>query len=260
MRKLLVLSLIAMTACTTNNMNRTNNSNGDEAIKKTLNAYVVEFLQRSPEVNTYLDGAGMEPSRKDDDGQLCDYSAAVLDQDARWLADAQKAIEGTDANALSVNARIDRDVALAQIRFQMHQHQVRRYQERALDTFVSEPFRSLDWQLQGMTQTGDKTYGTADEWSLVIKRVAAIPKFLTIAQIQLLTGVKANNTPDWRMLKRDGINTSQANAKYFGETLPKLAAERISGPQHDPLLAQLRDAAKQASEAYLGFASFISQT
>ena len=163
-----------MTACTTaNNTNRSNNASGDEAFKKTLNAYVVEFLRRNPTVNTYLGGAGLDASLNEADGRLRDYSAAALADEDRWLADAQKAIEGTDANTLSANARIDRDVALAQIRFQLHQHQVRRYQERALDTFVGEPFRALDWQLQGMAQTGDKTYGTADEWTLVVKRVTA---------------------------------------------------------------------------------------
>jgi Uncharacterized protein conserved in bacteria len=260
MKKLLVLSLIAMTACTNNNPNRTNNTSGDDALKKTLNAYVVEFLRRNPTVNTYLGGAGLDPSLNDVDGTLRDYSAAALDQEDKWLSDAQKAIEGTDANALSVNVRIDRDVALAQIRFQLHQHQVRRYQERALDTFVGEPFRALDWQLQGMTQTGDKTYGSADEWALVVKRVSAIPKFLANAQEQLLAGVKANNTPDWRMLRRDGIDTSEANAKYFGETLPKMAEERLSGPQRDQQLGQLRDAAKLASASYLKMRDFIATT
>jgi uncharacterized protein (DUF885 family) len=260
MKKLLVLALIAMTACTADNANRTNNASSDDAFKKTLNAYVVEFLRRNPTVNTYLGGAGLDPSLKDVDGTLRDYSAAALADEDRWLADAQKAIEGTDANSLSPNARIDRDVALAQIRFQLHQHQVRRYQERALDTFVSEPFRALDWQLQGMAQTGDKTYGTADEWSLVVKRVAAIPKFLANTQEQLLAGVKANNAPDRRMLQRDGLNTSQANAKYFGETLPKMADERVSGPQREQLLTGLRDAAKQASEAYLKMHDFVAAT
>src|SRR5689334_1409975 len=260
MKKLLMLALIAMTACTMDNANRTTNASGDEAFKKTLNAYVVEFLRRNPEVNTYLGGAGLDPSLKDVDGTLRDYSAAALADEDRWLADAQKAIEGTDANTLSANARIDRDVALAQIRSQLHQHQVRRYQERALDTFVSEPFRSLDWQLQGMAQTGDKTYGTADEWGLVVKRVAAIPKFLANTQEQLLAGVKANNAPDWRMLQRDGLNTSAANAKYFGETLPKMADERASGPEREQLLTQLRDAAKQAADAYLKMRDFVAAT
>jgi uncharacterized protein (DUF885 family) len=260
MRKLLALSLIAMTACTADNANRTNNASGDEAFKKTMNAYVVEFLRRNPEVNTYLGGAGLAPSLVEADGMLRDYSAAALDQEDRWLADTQKAIEGVDASALSANARIDRDVALAQIRFQLHQHQVRRYQERALDTFVGEPFRSLDWQLQGMKQTGDKTYGTDEEWALVVKRVAAIPKFLATAQEQLLAGVKSNNTPDRRMLQRDGINTSEANAKYFGETLPKMGEERISGAPRGQSLGQLRDAAKLASEAYLKMRDFVAAT
>jgi uncharacterized protein (DUF885 family) len=260
MRKSLVLFLIAMTACTTTNPTPTNNASGDEALKKMLNAYVVEFLRRNPEVNTYLGGAGLDPSLNNVDGTLRDYSAAALAGEDNWLADTQKAFEGFDASALSANARIDRDVALAQIRFQLHQHQVRRYQERALDTFVGEPFRSLDWQLQGMPQTGDKTYGTADEWSLVVKRVAAIPKFLAAAQEQLMAGVKANNTPDWRMLRRDGINTSAANARYFGETLPKTSEERISGPQRDQALGQLRDAAKLASEAYLKMRDFVAAT
>jgi uncharacterized protein (DUF885 family) len=249
-----------MTACTVENSNRTNNASGDEAFKKTLNAYVVEFLRRNPTVNTYLGGAGLDASLKDVDGTLRDYSAAALADEDRWLTDAQKAIEGTDATTLSANARIDRDVALAQIRFQLHQHQVRRYQERALDTFVGEPFRALDWQLQGMTQTGDKTYGTADEWSLVVKRVAAIPKFLAAAQEQLLAGVKSGNTPDRRMLQRDGIGTSEANSKYFGETLPKMAQERVSDPQREQLLGQLGDAAKQASEAYLKMRDFVATT
>jgi uncharacterized protein (DUF885 family) len=260
MKKLLVLALIAMTACTMDNANRTNNAGGDDAFKKTLNAYVVEFLRRNPTVNTYLGGAGLDPSLKDVDGTLRDYSVAALTDEDRWLTDAQKAIEGTDANGLSPNARIDREVALAQIRFQLHQHGVRRYQERALDTFVGEPFRALDWQLQGMTQTGDKTYGTGEEWGLVVKRVAAIPKFLANAQEQLLAGVKSNNTPDWRMLQRDGLNTSAANAKYFGETLPKMADERASGSNRDQLLGQLRDAAKQASDAYLKMRDFVATT
>src|SRR5690349_1209203 len=175
MKKLLVLSLIAMTACTAGDPHRPVNTSGDEALKKNLNAYVVEFLRRNPTVNTYLGGAGLDPSLKDVDGMLRDHSATALEAEDRWLADSQKSFEGIDPNSLSPNTRIDRDVALAQIRFLVHQHQVRRYQERALDTYTDEPFRAIDWQLQGMTQTGEKTYGTDEEWSLVTKRVSSIP-------------------------------------------------------------------------------------
>lgn len=237
-----------------------NNDNGDQALKKIHDAYVVEFLRRNPTVNTYLGGAGLDPSLKDVDGTLRDHSAAALEAEDRWLADTQKAFEGIDPNTLSATRRIDREVALAQIRFLLHQHQVRRYQERALDTYTDEPFRAVDWQLQGMTQTGEKTYGTDEEWSLVAKRVGAIPRFLSVAQEQLLAGIKSNNAPDSRVLKRNGIDTSEADAKYFEETLPKLAEERITGTQREQLLTQLRDASKPAAGAYRGLRDFVTKT
>ncbi|HSE35673.1 MAG TPA: DUF885 family protein, partial [Blastocatellia bacterium] len=188
--------MAALAACTTpKTTEQTMNNSGDNELKKIHDAYVVEFLRRNPTVNTYLGGAGFDPSLKDVDGTLRDHSAAALEAEDRWLADAQKSFESIDPNTLSANRRIDREVALAQIRFLLHQHQVRRYQERALDTYTDEPFRAIDWQLQGMSQTGEKAYGTADEWSLVAKRLNAIPQFLRTAQEQLNVGIIANNTP-----------------------------------------------------------------
>jgi uncharacterized protein (DUF885 family) len=261
MKKLLALLLIALAGCATNTQNQNMSSqSGDQAFKKTLDAYVIEFLRRNPTVNTYLGGAGLDPSLKEVDGALRDHSAVALEAEDKWLADTQKAIEAVDPQTLSPNMRIDREVALAQIRFLLRQHQTRRYQERALDTYATEPFRSLDWQMQGMAQTGDKTYGSADEWALVIKRVAAIPKFLAAAEQQLLAGIKSNNTPDRRMLKRDGIDTLLNNADYFENQLPKLAEERISGPQRDQLISEMRDGAKQAADSYRKLKDFVASS
>ena len=262
MKRLLILALIAaMTACTTTKTTeQTMNNSGDKEFKRIHDAYVIEFLRRNPTVNTYLGGAGFDPSLKDVDGTLRDHSASALEAEDRWLADAQKSFESVDPNTLPANRRIDRDVALAQIRFLLHQHQVRRYQERALDTYTDEPFRAIDWQLQGMTQTGEKTYGTDEEWSLVAKRVSAIPRFLSVAQEQLLAGIKSNNTPDSRVLMRNGIATSEADAKYFEETLPKLAEERVTGAQRDQLLTQIRDASKKAAGAYSELRDFVVRT
>lgn len=261
MRKLLILTLIAaLAACTTNPTEQKMNNSGDNNLQRIHDAYVIEFLKRNPTVNTYLGGGGLDASLKDVDGTLRDHSAAALEAEDRWLADTQRSFEGIDPNALSANRRIDREVALAQIRFLIHQHQVRRYQERALDTYTDEPFRAIDWQLQGMTETGEKTYGTADEWSLVARRLSAIPRFLVTAQEQLQAGINAENTPDFRMLKRNGLDTSEADAKYFEETLPKLAEERITGPQREQLLGQIRDASKQAAGAYRGLRDFIAKT
>ncbi|HET9786999.1 MAG TPA: DUF885 family protein, partial [Pyrinomonadaceae bacterium] len=168
--------------------------------------------------------------------------------------------EEISATSLSATQRINRDVALAQVNFLLHQHQVRRYQERALDTYTDEPFRAIDWQLQGMSQTGDKTYGTAEEWGLVGKRLAAVPAFLKVAEEQLKAGIASRNTPDWRMLIRNGLNTSEANAKYFEETLPKLADERISGDQRDQIVRQVREASLQAAAAFRSLRDFVSTT
>jgi len=261
MRKLLVGALIAaLAACSTKTTQQTMNTAGDNDFKKIHDAYVVEFLRRNPTVNTYLGGAGLDPSLKDVDGTLRDHSAAALEAEDRWLADTQKSIEAIDPNTLSANHRIDREVALAQIGFLLHQHQVRHYQQRSLDTYATEPFRSLDWQMQGMTQTGDKTYGTAEEWSLVAKRVQAIPKFLATAKDQLLAGIQSNNTPDRRSIMRDGIETSKRNADYFDKELPKLASDRMTVAQNDPLRTLLEQVSKEAAAAYRAFTQLIEDS
>ena len=234
---------------------------GDAAFKTLHDRYVVEFLRRNPTVNTYLGGAGLDPALKEADGRLRDHSPAALADEDRWLTDTQRAFEAVAADSLSPARRIDREVALAQIRFLLRQHQQRRYQERAVDTYVGEPFRAVDWQLQGMTQTGPNGYGTFEEWTLVARRVADVPRFLAAAQQQLEAGARTGNTADHRMLRRDGVNTSEANAKYFEETLPKLAEERIAlGEASGQLLTQVRDASKQAADAYRQFGEFVKLT
>lgn len=261
--RLAALSALLFGGCTQQSTSPTNQANqpsGDAAFKKVHDEYVVEFLRRNPTVNTYLGGAGLDPKLRDVDAALRDHSAAALQDEDRWLANTKQSLETDAADSLSPAQRINRDVALAQINFLLRQHQVRRYQERALDTYTDEPFRAVDWQLQGMTQTGDKTYGTPEEWNLLAKRVATVPTFLKVAQDQLTAGIAAKNTPDWRMLIRNGIDTSEANAKYFQETLPKLAEERVSGPQRNEMIKQIRLASEQASAAYRGLRDFVAST
>jgi uncharacterized protein (DUF885 family) len=267
-RLLLLLAVLLTGACTT--QQTTQNSapaatpaggSGDAAFKAVHDKYVVEFLRRNPTVNTYLGGAGLDPSLREADGRLRDHSASALAEEDRWLADSQKAFQGVDPASLSPARRIDREVALAQIGFLLRQHQTRRYQERAVDTYVSEPFRAIDWQLQGMTQTGEKSYGTPEEWRLVTQRVSDVPRFLQVAQAQLEAGLKSGNTADHRMLLRDGVRTANANAEYFAKKLPETARERLAaGEASDQMLKQLGDASQAASEAYKKFAEFVRAT
>ena len=233
----------------------------DATFKTVHDRYVVEFLRHNPTVNTYLGGAGLDPSLKKVDGTLRDHSATALVAEDRWLAETRAALQKIAPASLSPARKIDRDVALAQIEFVLHQHQVRRYQERSVDTFVSDPFRALDWQLQGMTPQGGSAYGTREEWQLVLQRVRAIPHFLAVGREQLLAGVKSGNTADWRMLRRDGIDTAEADAKYFDEELPKLALERLArGDAKNALLGELQSAAQQAAAAYREMAQFFRTT
>ena len=244
-----------------NQTQTSNNSSGDQNFKKIHDAYVREFLRRNPTVNTYLGGAGLDPAiLREVDGQLRDHSAAAIEAEDKWLAEMQKSFETIAPDTLTPTLRIDREVALAQIRFLLRQHGTRKYQERALDTYTDEPFRAIDWQLQGMTQTGEKTYGTPEEWSLVVKRLQAVPKYMAVAQEQLAAGVKSGNTPDHRMLLRNGITTAESTATYFEKTLPGLAAERMAqGAGHDEGLKQLNEGAKGAAGAYRGLRDYVAQ-
>ncbi len=240
----------------------TTNASSDAQFKTLHDRYVVDFLKHYPVVNTYLGGAGLDPSLKEVDGQLRDYSAAAIQAEDQWLNAEKSSFEGIDPKSLSPSNRINREVALAQINFLLHQHGSRKYQERAVDSYTDEPFRGVDWLQQGMTTVDEKAgkYGTPEEWEIVIKRVQAIPHYMQVAQDQLNAGLKSGNTADWRMLKRNGIASSEANAKYFSETLPKLANERISGDKHDDIVKRLTGASKAAADSYTGFRDYVAST
>ena len=233
---------------------------GDAAFGALEHEYVVYFLQRFPVVATYLGGASFDNELAAIDGKLRDYSpGGIKDEDSK-LTDFKQRFTALEDNTLSARRRIDKSVALAQIEFLLRQHGTRRYQERSLDSYMDEPFRGVDWQLQGMTPTGDKTYGTADEWQHVIERVSAIPTYLTVAKDQLNAGIAAKNTPDWRMLMLSGLGSSAADAEYFAKTLPDLAMQDITGDKRDALLADLRTASQAAADAYSGFRDYIAAT
>jgi len=238
----------------------------DPAFKELHDRYVREFLRRNPTVNTYLGGAGLDPALREVDGTLRDHSPAALEAEDRWLTDVQESLSEIDPLTLSAARRIDREVMLAQTRFLLRQHQVRRHQERALDTYVEEPFRAVDWQLQAMTQTGPKTYGTPEEWSLVLRRVQQTPKYLKTAEEQLMSGIRGRNAPDRRVLRRHGLESTESNAKYFEKTLPDLAKVRLAAGRsreerlrREEFLRQLGESTKSAAAAYRDLRRFVAR-
>jgi uncharacterized protein (DUF885 family) len=222
--------------------------------------YVTYFLGRFPVVATYLGGSAFDPQLAGVDGTLRDYSAEGLQHEDARFGEFRARFSALAPATLSERRRIDRSVALAQIAFLLHQHQVRRYQERSLDSYVDEPMRGVDWQIQGMTPTGGDTYGTDAEWQAVIARARAVPAYLAVAEQQLTAGVRARNTPDWRMLSDFGLQSSAADAEYFSHTLQQIAAADITGARREALLGELQSAGAAAAAAYQHLRDFVAMT
>jgi uncharacterized protein (DUF885 family) len=235
-------------------------ANADGRFGTLEHQYTVYFMSRFPVVATYFGGSAFDPALATIDGKLRDCSPqALIDEDAE-LTKFHERFDALAPETLSARRRIDRGVALAEIEFLLHQHQVRRHQERALDSYVDEPFRGVDWQIQGMTATGTATHGTDAEWRAVIARAHAVPAYMENAQHQLAAGVARKNTPDWRVLVDFGLGSTLADAQYFAHTLPEMAAQEISGDRRSALLLDLRVAGDAASAAYLALRRFIVAT
>jgi uncharacterized protein (DUF885 family) len=230
----------------------------DAPYKRLEAQYVREFLKRHPVVSTYLGGSGLFPELARADGMLRDWSPAALAEEARVYRGIREGLERLDPSKLTPPRRIDRDVALHQIDFMLHQYEDRKYWQRSLDTYVNEAFRGIDWFTQGMTDQKRGRYGSAAEWATVAARVAAIPVYLQRAQANLEAGVTAGNTPDFRMVEQDGLAASEENARYFETVLPEMAALRTKGqPFSKATVADLRARGAAAARAFRGFRRFV---
>ena len=223
--------------------------------------YVRELLRRYPVVSTYLGGAGWDASLAAADGALRDWSPAALASEAELWRSLRGSFAALVPAELSTRHRIDREVALHQLDFMLHQDQERKYWQRSLDTYVNEAFRGLDWYTQGMKDLGSGRYGTEAEWRTAAARVAAVPAYLRQARRNLEEGVRAGNPPDWRMVERDGTKSSGANADYFEKTLPEMAAERTKGqPFAEPVLGELRTRGAEAARAFRELRDFVQSS
>src|SRR4051812_23455354 len=88
--------------------------------------YVLEFLRRYPVVSTYLGGAGFDHSLAASDGSLRDWSPDALGREAELWRTLRASFAALSASDLSPRHRIDREVALHQIDFMLHQDQERK--------------------------------------------------------------------------------------------------------------------------------------
>ncbi len=236
-------------------------SAADAGFAEIRERYFLRTLEMNPVTSTYLGGDGYSTTLAGINGRLRDFSSAALQQETAFLSGIVAELESQDGARLSAAARIDRDVILAQANYVLHQLRERKYHQRCVDTYVAEPFRGIDWQIQQMTDAGGGLLGTEAEWADVVRRVEAVPAYLETARGNLLTGKTAGNLPDRRMVERDGIAGAEANAEYFRKTLPGLGKQFIGGQAFGAAtLAALAKAGEPAATAYAGFATFLRAT
>lgn len=239
--------------------------------------YFIFHLQRNPVTSTYLGGDGYSPELADSNGRLRDYRPQSLEAEIRFYRDVKAALTRmvraavppagkTPTSAvvptpLTPVEQIDYRLMNAQLAFLIHQLAELRYYQRSLDTYVEEPFRGIDWQIQQMPDLGGGLLGNDSDWQLVFTRAMAIPAYLEVAKANLLAGKTAGNIPDKRMVQLGGIGGSKANADYFRNTLAKTAQPFIGArPFAQPMMAQLTAAGIAAATAWDAFAEFLTQT
>lgn len=222
--------------------------------------YFIFHLQRNPVTSTYLGGDGYSPELADTNARLRDFRPASLDAEIRFYRDVRAALGRVLPSSLSPVERVDYRLMNAQLAFLIHQLAELRYFQRSLDTYVGEPFRGVDWQIQQMPELTGGMLGNEEDWKLVVARTLQIPGYLEVAKANLLAGKTAGSIPDRRMVQRDGINGSKANADYFRNTLPRTAQQFLgSRPFAPTMLAQIGGAGIAAANAWEAFAAFLSQ-
>ncbi|HEX2611939.1 MAG TPA: DUF885 family protein, partial [Gemmatimonadales bacterium] len=224
----------------------------------TRDRYFLRFLQLNPVVSTYLGGDGYDPQLSRINGTLRNYDGDALGQEQSFYQMVKGELGRLDQQSLRSSERIDYGVLQAQLAFLLHQIEDRRYFERCVDTYVAEPFRGVDWQLQQMQKVSADLLGSADEWELVLSRLRAIPGYLNIARENLRAGIQRENRPDWRMVQHDGVEGSKANADYFGTTL-LASARRYLGQRGfvSTFLPELEKAGTEAARTYTDFSNFL---
>jgi uncharacterized protein (DUF885 family) len=223
--------------------------------------YFLRTLELYPVISTYLGGDGYSPTLARVNGRLRDHGAEAVRREIAFYREVREGLARIDRAGLSPDDRVDAGVLEAQLDFLLHQLEDRRYHQRSVDTYVAEPFRGVDWQLQQMQAvSGSDLLGSEEEWGLVVDRLAAVPAYLATALANLREGHAAGNIPDRRMVQRDGIDGSVANAEYFERTLRETAGRLLGDrPFARAMLDRVGTAGAAAAQAYRDFATALGK-
>jgi uncharacterized protein (DUF885 family) len=185
--------------------------------------YVRAFLDRFPVVATYLGASGLDPAYAALDGKLRDYSpAALLAERDEWRS-FEARLAKIDRKKLPESDRIDAAVMKAQLAFLIHAHE-RRIHEKALDVFLEEPLRGIEWTLQGMEPGAGGALGTKTEWDAIASRAGAVPAYLKTALANVRRGASGDAIPDRRLIAVS-VEAAESTAAYFEKSLPARAKE-----------------------------------
>lgn len=223
--------------------------------------YFIFHLARNPVTSTYLGGDAYHPDLRNNNAKLRDYSAVSISGEVAFYRSMRETIRRIQPATLSAQEKVDYKVMVAQLDFLIHQLADLRYYQRSIDTYVAEPFRGVDWQMQQMQELPGAMLGSAAEWEEVITRTLAIPAYLEAARMNLLDGKRSGNLPDKRMVQRDGIAGSRSNADYFRNTLAKTAAGFIGSRGFGgATLPRIAAAGNTAAAAWEAFADFLSKS
>ena len=221
-------------------------------------------LDRYPVISTFLGGDGWDPELADVNGRLRDVSPAAIAAELEVYRTIETELGTVDPAGLDAEGRVDASLLKAQLAFLVHQLEDLRYHERAVDTYVAEPFRGIDWQIQQMkplapgSTDGEDLAGTEAEWGAVAARLRAVPGYVEAAIANLRRGLAADNAPDRRMVERDGIAGGQAEAAYFRTELPSIATAKLGRTGSRGRIAMdVVDAANSAARAFDDLVSFL---
>ncbi len=223
--------------------------------------FFVRHLLFNPVTATYLGAEGYSGVLQSTNGTLKDYSEAGLARELAFYRESHQELLAIARESLPPRHQVDHRVMDAQLAFLIRLIADRKYHQRAVDTYTTEPFRGIDWQMQQMQDFGAGLRGTEEEWKQLVTRVEAIPGYLGRARVNLAAGRQADKRPDWRMVQRNGVESSIANVEYFRSALPETASDFIGNrPFGHTLLPQLKQAADRAATEWQAFADFLRAT
>ena len=211
--------------------------------------YVKVFLRRFPVVATYLGAEGLDPQLISVNGLLRDYSPSGLESERKEWTRFLTELARFDRKQLSPQDRIDAEVMTSQLSF-MVRNLDRKIQQRAIDVYLEEPLRGVEWFMQGMTPQTKTTSGTHAEWEVLLRRVQAVPAYLKTALANLQLGF-----PDRRMIQVS-IKAAGTTADYFAKVMSEKVARDEPGSVPPTEMATFKQLLAASAEAAAAFRDF----